>query len=107
MQLWIETDNFTYATQITSLNTQYLFSNINKTGINGIKLYQNNLLYGQTTTTNNLTGSNSYYFSIGRSDKDASYYMNGYIQEIILYPIEQTSNLSSINSNINAFYSIY
>jgi hypothetical protein len=88
-------------------NEQYLFSNTNATGTNGIKLYKNNSIFGEFTTTENLNGSNIYKFNIGRNDRDAGSYIDGNIQEIICYPINQNANLTNINTNINTYYSIY
>ena len=34
-------------------------------------------------------------------------YFDGYEQEVILYLIDQTGNLTSINSNINTYYGVY
>lgn len=106
LQLNIETNSF-LSPIITNKNQQYLFSNTNATGTNGIKLYQNNLLIIQNTTSNDLTGSNSYQFNIGRNDRDTSYYIDGNIQEIICYPVNQNANLTNINTNINTHYGIY
>ncbi len=106
LQIWAETDRLT-ATLVTNKNQQYLFSNTNATGSNGIKLYQNGTLQGQFTTTNDLTGTNNYQFNIGRNNRENSYYLDGNIQEIVCYPTYQQSNLSNINGNINTYYSIY
>lgn len=106
LQLVIETNSFP-SPIITNKNQQYLFSNTNATGTNGIKLYQNNSLIIQNTTSNDLTGSNSYQFNIGRNDRDTSYYIDGNIQEIICYPVNQNANLTNINTNINTHYAIY
>lgn len=107
MQLWAESDNFQYSSGVTNKNQQYLFSNINTVGANGIKLYQNAILYGQSTTSSNLNGSNDYKFNLGRSDRETSYYIDGNIQEIILYPTNQSININSIDTNINNYYAIY
>jgi len=45
-------------------------------------------------------------FAIGAS-ADGSQFFTGKIQEVILYTANQTSNLSSIENNINARYNIY
>ena len=34
-------------------------------------------------------------------------YLNGYIQELVIYPSNQTTNRTGIESNINTYYSIY
>jgi len=107
LQVVIETESFPLSTVVTNKNQQYLFSNTNATEANNIKLYQNNVIYGQATTSQDLTGSNSYQFNIGRNNRDNSYYINGNIQEIVLYPTYQQTNLTAINTNINTYYAIY
>jgi hypothetical protein len=51
------------------------------------------------TYTNNL-------FDIG-AYRLAPRYLNGKIQEIIIYPIDQSTNRTAIETNINDYYSIY
>lgn len=34
-------------------------------------------------------------------------YLNGYIQELVIYPSNQTTNRTGIESNINSYYTIY
>lgn len=106
LQLWIESNNIVFQYN-NNYNTQYLFSNTNAIGSNGIKLYKNGTLHDQLTTTNDLTGTNGYKFNIGRNDRDTGYYLDGNIQEIICYPTYLESSRTSIESNINTFYSIY
>jgi hypothetical protein len=103
----IESEFIQFASGVTSNGQQYLLSNTNATGTNGIKMYQNNTLYGQATTSNDLTGSNTYKFNIGRNERDLAYYIDGNIQEIICYPINQNVNLTNINTNVNNYYAIY
>jgi hypothetical protein len=104
--LFIENESFT-PSSVTNKNQQYLFSNTNATGTNNIKLYQNNTIHIQGTTSQDLTGSNSYQFNVGRNNRDNSYYINGNIQEIVLYPTYQQTNLTAINTEINTYYGIY
>ncbi len=106
LQLWIESNQIVPLNN-NNYNTQYLFSNTNAIGSNGIKLYKNGTLHGQSTTTNDLTGTNGYKFNIGRNDREGNYYLDGNIQEIITYPTYLESSRTSIESNINTYYSIY
>jgi len=58
-----------------------------------------------TATGNN--GSNSLTgFQIG-SMLNGQYALNGYIQELILYPSDQSANRTGIETNINTEYTIY
>jgi hypothetical protein len=86
---------------------QVLFNNINLLGSNGLKIYIDSTLISQQTTTQNLTGTNDRRFAIGRNDQDGRYYTDGTIQEIILFSNDQTSNKTTIETNINTNYSIY
>jgi hypothetical protein len=106
IQIWIESDRILF-TPTLNINQQHIYSNTNAVGSNGIKLYVDNSLFSESTTTNNLNGTNDYLFSIGRNNRENSYYLDGNIQEIICYPTYQQTNLSPINTNINSHYSIY
>lgn len=41
------------------------------------------------------------------NSRDLSAVLNGYLSEIIIYPLNQSSNRGGISTNINSFYSIY
>lgn len=66
------------------------------------EVYKNGSSLTLTLTGSSSTGSFNY---IGR--RGASEYSNATGQEIILYKSNQTTNRTSIESNINAYYSIY
>lgn len=107
LQVWTGGLVYPFSASVTNKNQQYLFSNTIATGTNGLKLYQNNALYGQATTTAPLSGeTNTYLFTIGGSNA-GGYYIDGNIQEIICYPVNQNANLTNINTNINTHYAIY
>jgi hypothetical protein len=57
-------------------------------------------LYGTTTTSFSST-------ELGRYPIGNNFYLNGNIQEFILYTSDQSSNRTNIEDNINTFYSIY
>ena len=88
-------------------NTQNLISNFANSGTSGVKIYANSILKAQKTTSQDLTGTNTYKFSIGRNDKGATYYWNGTIQEILLFSSDQTVNKTTIEDDINTNYTIY
>lgn len=100
-------DGYLYSTNYDNIGNQNLLSNINLTGTDGIKVYANGSLISTKTTTADLIGTNSIKFSIGRNLQASSNYVNGNIQEIILFSNDQTTNLANLNININNFYSIY
>jgi len=105
LKLFFDTESLLSSHDIS--NTHTLISNFVNSGTNGVQIYANSILKAQKTTSPNLTGTNSYKFSIGRNNKDNSYYWNGAIQEIILFSSNQTSNKTTIEDNINTYYSIY
>jgi len=100
-------DGYLYNTNYDNIGSQNLLSNINLTGTDGIKVYANGSLISTKTTTADLIGTNSIKFSIGRNLQGSSNYVNGTIQEIILFSNDQTTSLANLNININNFYSIY
>ena len=59
---------------------------------------------GSTDTYTGIYANNQFdigiYLGVGR-------YLNGYIQELVIYPSNQTTNRTGIESNINSFYNIY
>lgn len=57
--------------------------------------------------TSQSSGGTEYKTSIGRSGEDNGSYHKGYVQEVITYFSDQTTNRLGINTNINSFYSIY
>ncbi len=57
-------------------------------------------LYGTTTTAFSDT-------QLGRYPAGNNHYLNGNLQEFILYTSDQSSNRTNIEDNINTFYSIY
>jgi hypothetical protein len=88
-------------------NIHNLSTNFIKLGTNGVKAYTNSILRKEETTAEDLTGSNTYKFSIGRNDKDSNYYWSGSIQEVLLFSSDQSSNKATIEDNINTNYTIY
>jgi hypothetical protein len=99
-----------------------IFDNIILTCFGGTSITQNiTIAYNNSTTgflisngtqVNSITttvvsyGSKPLYVGTDRN-LGASEFWNGNIQEIIIYPTNQSSNLSGINTNINSFYLIY
>lgn len=107
MQLYL--DNTFYGPFFDNLgnrNTQLLFTNINTTGSNGIKIYKNSTTSQLYTASTDLTGTNSHYFTVGK-DANNAIYLTGDIQEIVIYSSDKSSDRTNIESNINTFYSIY
>jgi hypothetical protein len=103
----LSTDIFAAITSNTDSNGQALIINntnfVNRT----IDLYQNTSLVANSTTfqTSGNTATINQDIQIGSTG--TSRYWDGNIQEIIIYPSDQSSNRTGIEDNINDFYSIY
>ena len=100
-----------------------IFSNADLTGFGGTAINQN-LSIAYNNATNGILLNNGTQIS-SKSVSSASYgnkklyigsdstnfageYFNGNVQEVIVYPIAQSSiNLAGIQTNINAYYGIY
>lgn len=88
-----------------SASTQYVYSAIH-TG----SQIKNSVNAGTEQTYNHTLNSNIKRYTIGcaaYSNDTFIDWMNGYVTEVIYYNADQTSNKSSILSNINSYYSIY
>jgi hypothetical protein len=90
-------------TPIGSAQTLYSF-NYSKIGSNNnLTLRRNSIQALSKSSTTTSTGfDNLYIGSIGGSQ-----YINTNMQELILYPSDQTYNVTGIESNINSYYGIY
>jgi hypothetical protein len=112
-----------FLTYLTRNNSNQLISS-NSTSKYSLNYSLFSWLYSGSTinfyTNNNLNGSISHShgtitftpnaFTIGNEVQAVGYALNpfiGTISEIIAYPVDQTTNVSAINTNINNFYSIY
>jgi hypothetical protein len=60
-----------------------------------------------TATYDNNSGGNNYYNRLLIGQQFTSQYLNGRMQELVLYPNDQVANRTGIESNINTYYSIY
>jgi hypothetical protein len=83
-----------------------LISCINSGSLPLLSLFINNTNVGTNTNSQGIGNFQNNNIFIG-SRNNSSLFYNGNIQEIILYPSNQSSNVSPINTNINDFYSIY
>jgi hypothetical protein len=73
--------------------------------------YNNNVLKASQTLSATLLGSvptdTSFFLRLGTNRGYLNNWFNGNMKEMIIYPLNQSSNLSGINSNINTYYGIY
>ena len=86
---------------IDTSTAQTLLSAYNSTST-ALFQYKNNVL--QSTINSGLTRSDviSTLFTY-----NGSLFSDGFCQEVIIYSIDNSANLSGINTNINSFYTIY
>ena len=104
-QSWIEEQQLITTTVLDS--NQNLLSTTVQTGTNGLKMYLNSSLVDQFNITGDLIGSNNFRFNIGRNDRDDNYFWQGTMQEILMFVNDQTANKTTIETDINNFYTIY
>ena len=60
----------------------------------------------QTVASTNFS-QNSQYFVIGSRNNGTDHFLDGTIQELIIYPSDQSANRAGIETNINDYYTIY
>lgn len=82
---------------------QMIVANFN--GVSDRIISQNSSLHTSTNYAD-LLGTNSTKFTIGRTYQ-GTYYFTGKIQEIILFNNNQYANRTTLETNINNFYSVY
>jgi hypothetical protein len=72
-------------------------------------LYYNggNLVQNNTSTAAGSTGNASNNMRMGRISNGTTFTMLGYMSEVIIYPSDQSSNRTGIETNINSYYGIY
>jgi hypothetical protein len=74
-------------------------------------VYNNNALKASQTFTSTLLGgvptNTGYFLRLGTNRGYLNNWFNGNMKEMIIYPSNQSSNLTGINSNINTYYGIY
>ncbi|MDB4558177.1 hypothetical protein N9Z89_00690 [Akkermansiaceae bacterium] len=60
------------------------------------------------TARGDLTETGTNQWRVGSAyGTGSTYNVKGYMQEVIIYPSDQTSNLTGIESNVNTYFSIY
>lgn len=60
-----------------------------------------------TATYDNNSGGNNYYNRLLIGNQFVSQYLNGRMQELVLYPNDQVANRTGIESNINGYFNVY
>ena len=95
-----------YGSMVDIRGSQRLISNFNDSSSNNRKIYNNSANVADISQSADLLGSNTFKFAIGRSFQ-GTYYFDGFVQEIMLFDNNQITNRTTIEDNINAYYSIY
>jgi hypothetical protein len=60
----------------------------------------------QTTSTTNFS-QNSEHWNIGARNDGADHFLDGTIQELIIYPSDESTNRAGIESNVNEHYNVF
>jgi len=60
-----------------------------------------------TTATNTVATSGTQRLGASQDSSNNRYYLDGYVSEFIIYPLDQSANRTGIETNINNHYSIY
>jgi hypothetical protein len=95
--------NMTYnLTAANSANTNFIINNLYYNGT--FLAYRNNTNIPITTTVSFGASTNNFW-NIGRYGN--GFWTVGYISEVIIYKLDQLSNRTGINANINSFYTIF
>ncbi len=89
---------------VNNYNLLSFGNNGNGSGVSTQISAVNGTIYNTETNKNNPSVISTNYILIGRQD---TYYGKGFIQELITYPVYQGANRTSIESNINTYYTIY
>jgi len=90
------------ASKNLTANTEYLISAFSDASKN-ISEFDNGSAGGTNTFTGSYTGNDFYIGKVG----DSSVYLKGKIAEIIIFATDESANRTSIESDINTYYSIY
>ena len=94
--------SYVYATTASN-GSQNLFFTKHTNSEVSISVDQDTL---QTVSNTNFSQSTEYW-NIGARNNGSDHFLEGTIQELILYPSDQTSNRAGIETNINNHYTIY
>lgn len=87
-----------------SANTEYLFAGIY--GSTTSTFYENGTQTDTDGTAPSSSSSTTSY-KIGRNGYSSTAFWQGSIQEVIIYPTDESSNRTGIEGNINDHYAIY
>ncbi len=102
----VRTDGSTYAEQSSiSNNTQYL--RVDEIERTAISIYHNNTLGQTVTDVSNDFNMPTNHVVIGRGAALSIAYYRGRMQELIFFTVDQSSNRTGIQNNLNGFFHIY
>ena len=92
---------------VPQVDTHYLFSAVQISGVSFTGYYNGNLDLTTSTTTAELDGISIGVMRGNPNPLSGTTYMNGYIDEIVIYDSDQSSNRTGIETNINDYFGIY
>lgn len=99
--------NFIYPDTLNLITN--LLDNSTGTAANRNILYKNGANEKKLSTNTNAasTANASFNFTLGRRTNTNDLPLDGYVSEIIIYPTDQTSNRTGIETNINNYYGLW
>ena len=101
----IRVDGTNHSTGYDNFGATRLISNINT--LSTVSIYADSVQILSASNSQDLTGTNTLKFYIGKNSQGSANNFRGFIQEIILFSNDQASNRTTIETDINANYSIY
>ena len=101
----IRVDGTNHSTGYDNFGDTRLISNINT--LSNVSIYADSVQILSTGNSQDLVGTNTLKFYIGKNSEGSANNFRGFIQEILLFSNDQASNRTTIEDNINTNYSIY
>jgi hypothetical protein len=89
-------------TSVTADDANNLHTMIAGTTLGGMEAFLNSTTVGTLTLTTGIDTTNS-----GIGNLNNAFYMDGFIQEVVVYDSDQSTNRTGIETNINDYYNIY
>ncbi len=101
----IRVDGTNHSTGYDNFGATRLISNINT--LSTVSIYADSVQILSTGNSQDLIGTNTLKFYIGKNSQGSANNFRGFIQEILLFGNDQASNRTTIENNINTNYTIY
>jgi len=103
-ETFFTTSQVPIATPAVTLAQLNLYNVLSKSSEYSVFLNSNQIF---TTATNTVATSGTQRLGASQDSSNNRYYLDGYVSEFIIYPLDQSANRTGIEANINIHYSIY